>query len=1030
MADKPRQDLYLEISRNLVDRELRNLRNYVSGVGILPASFDQKASAHQIFNQLEKERKLKPGDLSLLSDLLRKIGRHDYAEQAEEIAENERKGVFETLKHLLTEVTVEDDSRTDTYNRLARHVAESGLTFREEVPKDGNCMFHAVADQLFRTEGRKISHVDLRKQAVDYLRMNPYNGNDDHLSAFVPDQNWEVYLGTMSRDVTWGDHIVLQAMADMFGHDVSIVSSVEAENYVTILTPSTRTVSRKEPPLVLGHYAENHYASLDGSSSVPLEVQLGGPELRALYYRACEEGETEVFSTRFVLFGKFGNGKTNLCNSLLGYNFDPEWKITDSIAIHPCVMTKEGQWKELKEMASDEKQSQETKLTRSTVGKEHKVERPPEAYLEAVKIFSRKDDDSSVTGTREHPHISIWDFGGQEIFYSTQQVFYTHRAIYGMTLNLTKALDSPVEKTDGDPICHCQTEKDYIDYHLESIRMHTRPSRDTKPPVLFIFTHKDQVTQETKQKFYSKTRAHLKGRVIDKHVQGRYFSVDNTKRSPEDPEVTELRKFILKVAKEQSYMGEKIPIKWLELKSELQDMHKDGKRYCGLKDVMEAVGSPPTDVTPEENAINILTFWHLCGDILFFPVQSLRNFVILEPQWFVDVCKTIITIPQYQDQSPGDRKDWDWLRETGELRDRLIENVWSNRKDFLEYNLIDHKQELLDMMEKFDLVLRCHGRSDEETGPKYVVVEEATYFVPALLTTVTDYKKLYPSGIARSKPIFIVFDGRFCPIGLYHRLVISSMRRYFKKKPLAYASCARFITSNPRQTFIVTKEKFYLKVELMSSVQDDASRFSHGPGVREGLDEDLRQIIDKWAPGIRYKWCLKCSCADHKEKEDADCFLPIQDLEAYIRECFKNGNVVCETYAPATTTVQDAGLADWFQNILPEGDGRSPARPVCPPSSAVDVSRYFDKVVRGVSANWDDLARKLNFEENEIDVIEERKRDQDSRCREMLKRWRNRKGKGKAATFRALKKALIKIGHTLTADGLDDLSDSSESSDE
>ncbi|CAH1233869.1 NLRC4 [Branchiostoma lanceolatum] len=92
MADNPRQDLYLEISRNLVDEELRDLRNYVSGAKILPAGFVQKADAHQIFNQLEKERKLKPGDLALLADLLRKIGRHDFAEQAEKIAEGERKG--------------------------------------------------------------------------------------------------------------------------------------------------------------------------------------------------------------------------------------------------------------------------------------------------------------------------------------------------------------------------------------------------------------------------------------------------------------------------------------------------------------------------------------------------------------------------------------------------------------------------------------------------------------------------------------------------------------------------------------------------------------------------------------------------------------------------------------------------------------------------------------------------------------------------------------------------------------------------
>ncbi|XP_066270883.1 NLR family CARD domain-containing protein 4-like [Branchiostoma lanceolatum] len=62
------------------------------GAKILPAGFVQKANAHQIFNQLEKEQKIKPGDLTLLSNLLRKIGRLDYAEQTEKIAENERKG--------------------------------------------------------------------------------------------------------------------------------------------------------------------------------------------------------------------------------------------------------------------------------------------------------------------------------------------------------------------------------------------------------------------------------------------------------------------------------------------------------------------------------------------------------------------------------------------------------------------------------------------------------------------------------------------------------------------------------------------------------------------------------------------------------------------------------------------------------------------------------------------------------------------------------------------------------------------------
>ncbi|XP_078606595.1 uncharacterized protein LOC144879226 [Branchiostoma floridae x Branchiostoma japonicum] len=111
------------------------------------------------------------------------------------------------------------------------------------------------------------------------------------------------------------------------------------------------------------------------SASVPIEVGLGGPELRALYDRACAEGYTEVYSTRFVLIGKFGNGKTNLCSSLVGDDFDPEWKITDGIAIHPCVMTQEQQWREI--------EGQEDNL--------------PQAVADAMKRLKKEDQQEQPT---------------------------------------------------------------------------------------------------------------------------------------------------------------------------------------------------------------------------------------------------------------------------------------------------------------------------------------------------------------------------------------------------------------------------------------------------------------------------------------------------------------------------------------------------------------------------------------------------------------------------------------------------------
>ncbi|XP_078655555.1 uncharacterized protein LOC144902174 [Branchiostoma floridae x Branchiostoma belcheri] len=91
MTSLNRQDLFLKISKNLVENELKDLRNYVSGGDILAGGFVQNANAHGIFNQMEKENKLKLGDLSLLANILEKIGRHHYAELARQVAADEQK---------------------------------------------------------------------------------------------------------------------------------------------------------------------------------------------------------------------------------------------------------------------------------------------------------------------------------------------------------------------------------------------------------------------------------------------------------------------------------------------------------------------------------------------------------------------------------------------------------------------------------------------------------------------------------------------------------------------------------------------------------------------------------------------------------------------------------------------------------------------------------------------------------------------------------------------------------------------------
>ncbi|KAI8489409.1 positive regulation of MHC class I biosynthetic process [Branchiostoma belcheri] len=84
---------------------------------------------------------------------------------------------------------------------------------------------------------------------------------------------------------------------------------------------------------------------------------------------------------------------------------------------------------------------------------------------------------------------------------------------------------------------------------------------------------------------------------------------------------------------------------------------------------------------------------------------------------------------------------------------------------------------------------------------------------------------------------------------------------------------------------------------------------------------------------------------------------------------------------------------------------------------AVHVQEAFDKVINGVSHKWDDLARKLGFDRNEIKCIGTTESSPNHRCREMLDRWRNREGR--EATLQVLKQALENIDERLTAESLE-----------
>ena len=90
------------------------------------------------------------------------------------------------------------------------------------------------------------------------------HGQTLNMGQFVIGGDWLKYLGTLKKDGAWGDHNAVMALATALSYDIRIVSSAAGTDdcFDIIIEPHNQAAFH-DMPLLFGHYAENHYESLD-----------------------------------------------------------------------------------------------------------------------------------------------------------------------------------------------------------------------------------------------------------------------------------------------------------------------------------------------------------------------------------------------------------------------------------------------------------------------------------------------------------------------------------------------------------------------------------------------------------------------------------------------------------------------------------------------------------------------------------------------------------------------------------------------
>ena len=731
-------------------------------------------------------------------------------------------------------------------------------------------------------------------------------------------------------------------------------------------------------------------------SLVPAEISARGSLAVIVYNKAIQEGETPVMRVPIMLIGQARSGKTSLKKSLKREKFNDKEAVTDGIERDPSyfsvtnetISSEETKGEEdgesavsyhnrtakcmvdqiekiskkepsLKESDRNIVSQNSPKLEDTLVQSEENIAEPSgqlsetpseideessdekrfEEVPEEIAACFNKTVDKANREDKVKIYFTLWDFGGQSVYYAIHPIFLTGKAIYLLVYDLSKDPDGtadPIEKQGVfkrtlDSDCR-KTNQDYLHVWLSSVSAlesktigHSEPTSSEKlpeklPPVILVCTHAD-IAGESAEKIAAEVYGSLEAKPYSKHLVNTYFLVDNTKSGStvECQDVLELKDKLLEIAKQLPHMQIKIPIKWLKFEEALKYKSETGQPFI-LLDEARKIARDECGINDEQQFETSLNFLHDRRILIHFDdTAKLKDMVILDPQWLINLFRKVITVKRYErksDDVQNCKELWKKLQDKGILEEKLIQVAWP------PFIVSETKEILIEIMEKFCLL--C---------PMPSVGHEKQYLVPSMLTSPPDDKTNELLLLTTVPHLFIRFKRTSgpeyvpVPLGLFQRLVVKFLEWciHMHYGPLyedMYQTFVRFPVGSKGYSVILCCHSSSLQVVVYG---DPVSTSSDNPDVAicDLVFDRLKTVFQSeewfWLKAIEYEFSVICPvcceqrsgkyyCKGCKEEESLHFWTEADLQDEQARICRKNALAKQEI-------VPVEGFTFWFRSL-------------------------------------------------------------------------------------------------------------------
>lgn len=389
---------------------------------------------------------------------------------------------------------------------------------------------------------------------------------------------------------------------------------------------------------------------------------------------------------------------------------------------------------------------------------------------------------------------NIWDFGGQQIQYMTHQFFLTSDA--GYVLVSANDRKEPTNFPYWFKIIHLLGEE-----------------AGRYSPVLVVLNEKDEAFINKfnfDHKFYEERYPELQ------------ISVCEVDLSKQDSAYDAMRAKIKTMLTNLSHVTDERPARWKDIRATLRERAKTAD-HISFNEYSEICTQH--EVTDEQSQLLFSHYLHKLGSLLHFADDpTLRNFIILNPQWAVDAVYSVLNDNQV-------------TKSAGYFSREQVEIIWQDKYNF------DERGKLLNLMQKENFEI-C-----------YPLDHERKWFIAPQLLNATQPEFSWNG----EDNLRFRFQYKFMPEGIITRLIVrlnNILDKGDDNEQLIWRKGAVFVDKGCRALVQEEENRDGLKIlDIHINGTSDERKY-----LLRRIRTEVHDLHAKWFRNIQAEEMIPCNC--------------------------------------------------------------------------------------------------------------------------------------------------------------------------